>query len=76
MKTISGVSPRALRTDHARPSKAIDQGLCELGGGRNPLNLISANTNQRHTYMRICCFGAQSVGTRGKKNERFTFCGG
>ena len=65
VKTISAVS--CPRTDHVRSSKAIDQGLCELGGGRNLLNLINVNTNQRQTFLRICCFNAQSVGFSEKR---------
>ena len=57
------------RTDHARSSKATDQGLCELGGGRNLLNLLNVNTNQRQTFLRICCFNAQSVGTSEKRTN-------
>ena len=55
-KKISVVS--CPRTDHARSSKATDQGLCELGCGGNLLNLINVNTNQRQTFLRICCFDA------------------
>ena len=67
MKKISGVS--CPRTDHVRSSKATDQGLCELGGGRNLLNLLNVNTNQRQTFLRICCFNAQSVGTSEKRTN-------
>ena len=74
MKTISVVS--CPRTDHARSPKATDQGLCELGGGRNLLSLMNVNTNQRQTFLRICCFSVQSEGTSEKKNEHWAFCGG
>ena len=56
VKKISVVS--CPRTDHVRSSKATDQGLCELGGGRNLLNLLNVDTNQRQTFLRICCFNA------------------
>ena len=67
MKKISVVS--CPRTDHVCSSKATDQGLCELGGGRNVLYLINVNTNHRQTFLRICCFNAQSVGTSEKKTN-------
>ena len=56
-------------TDHARSSKATDQGLCELGGSRNLFNLINVNTSQCQTFLRICCFNAQSVGTSERRTN-------
>ena len=67
MKTNSVMS--CLRTDQAHSLKATDQGLCELSGGRNLLNLINVNTNQRQTFLMICCFNAKSVGTSEKRTN-------
>ena len=55
------------RTDHASSSEAIDHGPCELDGRRNPPNLITVNTNQRQTFMRISCLNAV---IRQKKRKR------
>ena len=69
MKQVSVMSRP--RTDHASSSEAIDHGPCELDGRRNPPNLITVNTNQRQTFMRISCFNAQSSCKRKeKKKER------
>ena len=65
MENVSVVSRP--RTDHVSSSE--DHGLCELGGGRNPSNLITVNTNQRQTFMRISCFNAHSL---GKKQQQQT----
>ena len=65
MKQVSVMSRP--RTDHASSSEAIDHGPCELDGRRNPPNLITVNTNQRQTFMRISCFNAQSLGKRKKE---------
>ena len=43
-------------TDRVSSSEAVDHGLCELDGGRHPSNLVTVNTNQRQTFMRISCF--------------------
>ena len=65
MKKVNVVSRP--RTDHVSSSE--DHGLCELGGGRNPSNLITVNTNQRQTLIRISCFNAQSLSIR-KEEEK------
>ena len=44
-----------------------DQGLCELGDGRNLLNLINVNTNQPQTFCENLLVNVQSVGTSEKK---------
>ena len=51
MKKISVVS--CPRTDHVRSSKATDQGLCELGGGRNLLNLINVIKSKTERTLNI-----------------------
>ena len=51
VKKISVVS--CPRTDHVRSSKATDQGLCELGGGRNLLNLINVIKSKTERTLNI-----------------------
>ena len=48
------------------------EGLCDLDGGRNPSNLITVDTNQLQTFMRISCFNAQSFGKRKEKRKTTT----
>ena len=66
MNKISVVSRP--RTDHVSSSDAIDYGPCELNGGRNPSDLITVNTNQRQTFVRISCFNARSLGKRKRSD--------
>ena len=68
MKKVSVVSHP--RTDRVSSSEAIDHGQCELDGGRRPSNLITLNTNQCQTLMRISCFNTQSLGKKIKKKKR------
>ena len=63
MKKVSVVS---LCTDHVSSSEAIDHGLCELNGGRNPSKLITVNINQRQTFV-LSCFNAQEK--EGKRSD-------